>query len=506
MTHPLSPLPAAESLAGTRQPDSPQRAEVPRPFGRELTALPEELFDHLHLTPGCTAPAFTQDRFAATIAPWLDRFDSQLTQRLKHYYAHEAFPCIACAVVGTQLRKAAALHLEECETITEQGGVMVRVLPECYEFWASEVSADTPDTDKLYVESKAEDLGQVPRRAKGRLAPDQKHFVRISETTASIYEQNADGIWCAPTRLDHEKPIRFAQWIPRGPQLLTLSARQTKIWSRCPDNHWQATSIPVPLLHCAGVCPLFTPDCRTCILGSDNGIHVWWHCEDGRWTPTNFQHNLQASRIWFSQDSCQMATLVRETREDLTHLRIWSRTQQGEWNHEGALVTNYRTSCRTQAHKQVTAALNPQSYHLIAVPGHQALPGKPRGLAMEYINIRAVAFSIHGHLAVGYSLTLSTDAQSCFPWRTCVELWGISSQPWKKQAQLTTIKELCCTHADFEKNEPCGLLESLFFSPDGRFLVAKDVCERVQAWCLVPPAVQSFDAGGRVGSTRSTAA
>ena len=75
-----------------------------------------------------------------------------------------------------------------------------------------------------------------------------------------------------------------------------------------------------------------------------------------------------------------------------------------------------------------------------------------------------------------------------------MEVWNLASQPWKLQAQLTIVKDKCREHALVEDDEEqgeheeehCHLLDTLTFSPDGRFLAATDICDRVQAWCLVP--------------------
>ncbi len=478
MTHPLLPLSAVGSLPGARQasptPDSAQRAEVPRPFGRELTALPDELFDHDHLISRCQAQAFTQDRFATSIAPWLDRFDSRLTKLLENCYEHEAFPCLARAAVGTQLCKAGTLQLEECEAIAENTGVMVCVAPGCYELLSPQTA---PNSDELCVDIHQEDMhAATPHQNKGCLGSDQQHFVRIGEQTASLHERRPDGIWREVLCLEHEEPVRFAEWSSSGQQLLTLSDTEAKVWSKSPDNQWHALSIRIQPGHSVKACTCFSPDGRTFLLQSNTVIHAWWHAEDNGWTPSRSldMPDILVNQIAFSLDGRNMAMRAFDSEPSPAHVLIWSRTPQGDWQNEGRLVVNSRRDS------------------LIALPGNLAHTGAAEEVdGNPGLAIKLLALSIHRQLAVSYKMRLPTDDPLDPPQRMCIDVWDLSGQHWKRQAQLMEVKQPCDQHFLCDQEESCGLLENLFFSPDGRFLVAKDICGRVQAWCLVPPAVRS---------------
>ena len=496
-------------------------AEPLRSFGRELAALPDELFDHRHLAYHCASPAFTRNRFASTIAPWLDRFDSHLTKRLENCLEHEAFSCLARAAVGTQLRRATTLHLEECEAVAETEGVMVRVAPECHELLTTPQAART--TDELNVADTDDTWPKTHPDARARLAPDQKHWVRMGEGVASVYAKNPDGGWCTPTHLHHEDRVYSATWSPSGQQLFTLSTRQIKVWSRCSQNLWKevlTSAVPTqkdtqPFCH-------FSPDYRTLVLKSIYDLHVWCQSEDGRWTPQGPLDSPDSwmSKVVFSQDSCTMATLSSRNMESrrfcwiLDQVFIWSRTHQGDWQREGVLAENPQIWFTTEEReRQMTLAFTPEDSYLVALANNQALPDKlvvsqdPDELVTEGLSIRALALNIHRQLAVGYTLALPDDDPYKPPVRTCVEIWNFSCQPWQRQARLTIEKGKCADHYPPYANSDaditpatCGLLSSLTFSPDGRFLAAKDICGRVQAWCLVPPAVSPADEGMRAMS------
>ena len=495
-------------------------AEPLRSFGRELAALPDELFDHRHLAYHCASPAFTRNRFASTIAPWLDRFDSHLTKRLENCLEHEAFSCLARAAVGTQLRRATTLHLEECEAVAETEGVMVRVAPDCYELLTTPQAART--TDELNVADTDDTWPKTHPGARARLAPDQKHWVRMGEGVASVYAKNPDGGWCTPTRLHHEDRVYSATWSPSGQQLFTLSTRQIKVWSRCPQNLWkEVLTWPIPIQRNSETCCYFSPDCRTLMLESISAgakcLDFCWQREDGRWTLQDCHDRLHSllSEIVFSQDSCTVAALSSQNLQSrrccwiLDQVFIWSRTHQGGWQREGVLAENPQIWFTTEEReRQMTLAFTPEDSYLVALANNQSLPDKlvvsqdPDELVTEGLSIRALALNIHRQLAVGYTLALPDDDSYNPPVRTCVEIWNFSCQPWQRQARLTIEKGKCADHyppyADSDADitpATCGLLSSLTFSPDGRFLAAKDICGRVQAWCLVPPAVSPSDAG-----------
>ena len=377
MHTPLPHWPAACPTQGARQnspePPSPQGADASQAFGRELKALPDELFDHHHLISRCQAPAFTQDRFAATIAPWLDKFDAQLTKLLERCYEQEAFSCLARAAVGTQLCKATRLQLAECEAIAEMGGVMVRESPGRYELLAP---ATTPNSEELHVASEGEPPGG--HRAKGRLAPDQKSFVRIRKTGANVYRQCPDGSgWCAEARLDHADRIYFAHWSPDSQQLFTLSTSAAKVWARGPDNRWKAVITTAPARQATAFCSHFSPDSRTFLLHHNAGTDVWWRNEDGSWTPDRLLDRpaTPVTEMTFSQDSCTMAVLSPESRQDLARILIWSRTQQGEWQKQGSLAVCPQPGPCPRAGLEPAAQISsPHSRFLIALPGNQTLP------------------------------------------------------------------------------------------------------------------------------------
>ncbi|MCY4472867.1 MAG: WD40 repeat domain-containing protein [Kistimonas sp.] len=482
MSSPRLPMPAtgpapsaSQSSTAMPSPRSESR-ELPagRPFGRELTALPDELFDHDHLVSRCQAQAFTQDRFVTSIAPWLNRFDSHLTKLLENCYEHEAFPCLARAAVGTQLCKAGTLQLEECEAIAEKTGVMVCVAPGCYELLSPQTA---PNSDELCVDIHQEDMhAAAPHQSKGCLGSDQKHFVRLGEQTASLHEQRPDGIWCEVLRLEHENPVLLAEWSPSGQQLLTLSDTEAKVWSKAPDNQWRALITRAQPGRSIDTCTCFSPDDRTFLLQSNAVIHVWWRADDNGWTPSRFLNmpDTLVNQIAFSLDGRTMAMRAFDSQRSPAQVLIWSRTPQGDWQNEGRLVVNSRSDA------------------LIALPGNLAHAGKIEEVdCNRWLAIKLLALSIHRQLAVGYEMRLPTDDPLVPPQRACVDVWDLSSQHWKRQAQHMEVKQKCCEHFFFDREEPCGLLENLFFSPDGRFLVAKDICGRVQAWCLVPPAARS---------------
>jgi len=462
MSSPLAHRPAPYAAHNpTAVPASQPRGHQPA-FGRELDALPDELFDRRHLAFKCDARVFGKSRFAAVIAPWLNRFTPRLTQALKDCYDYEPFRYLARTAVGTQLRAAKTLLLEECETIGNKDGVMVRVSPGRYELLAPTTSSHT---DESHVDNCAEGWGTVPRRARGCLAPDQKYFVRVCRQTALVHKQQPDGSWHEEARLHHDgEPVCVAEWSPGGQQLVTLSDKKLKVWCKSGDSLWEAViTRTLPDSPNGTLGTLFSPDERTFLLHSKaTGVHAWWCREDGCWT-TSDSWDLSGShvnQIVFSPDSEKMAMLWVDHRRSLDRVFIWIRTAAGSWQQEGTL------------------AMNAQRDALFALAGAQSLPGDAQGMG-----IQALAFNTHGQLAVGYTLESPDPSQQ----DTFIEVWNLASQRWNKQAQLMTVAGQCWTHAGCDEDMACGRLNNLVFSPDGLFLVAEDICGRVQGWCLVAP-------------------
>ncbi|MCY4473668.1 MAG: WD40 repeat domain-containing protein [Kistimonas sp.] len=444
-------------------PSSSSSSPEPRPqlAGRELTSAPgESLLPPLsrrHKAEDCNSQPFSCARFNASIAPWLDRFDPDQTKALERCTDLETFPTLVRTAVGTQLRQAARLHLEERECFMQPGGVTTCVGPGRYELFEYCVERNS---NSLYVRNDDEDWAEGASRARGCSSPDQSRLVTIWQEHAFIHRAGEDGSWNQVAQSCHGEPVHCAQWSPCSQFLVTQSEETIKVWSERHADHWeQVISQPCNrFTHFTG----FSPDSRTFVVDT-RGIHSWWRQEDGSWTAApSLTLSGMMSHIAFSKDSRKLALSLCGD----IGVKIFSRSLQGGWTPDGELVPD------------------PQ-------------PGHPSDLSERHASTKAgrvegMAFNIHGQLAVGRDITrLEKDDDSQLDANDShmsLALWDLSSSPWKQQSRIVASAKTCAKHdwMQWGGSTSCGGLSHLFFSADGRFLIAEDDCKRVKAWCLVP--------------------
>ncbi|MCY4473224.1 MAG: hypothetical protein OXC07_10490 [Kistimonas sp.] len=482
---PPSPGAPSGSMTQTHEPD--------RMAGRGLAVLPDDVFHHhilprltprdwmscrltnqhlcriassqlinpfspkRHQTLSCDSPAFSRDTFTTTLAPWLDRFNAGQTAALTPWLDHEAFPWLVSGALGTQLRKAPTLCLEEREFSVQREGVQVRVESEQYELHAFPTLSDT-----RYRKDEEVQQGPRPQPEEISLAPNRQHMIKVQRSSALVArELQQDGSWHDTAELHHEGILYFARWSPCSQLLATVSSRATKVWARREDHLWE--EVITGRHRCSSTRLAFSPDSRTFVyINADLRTHCWWCNQDGSWVPVSLheQPKVFVRFLAFSADSRKLGLV------SATSVQICRFSTEDGWQQEGIVSMN--TEGR-------------QTRVLADGQDPPSTPGCP-------CSCEGVAFNRYGQMAVAYRLGP--------PWkphhkdavrRTCFEIWDLSSFPWKKQAEVVNETGRCERHAS-DKYPICdgSGVDKLFFSEDGRFLITRDDCKRVKAWCLVP--------------------
>jgi len=465
MQHSVGPTPTKRPAAHTDErpaqlASSSRVVHTPHLAEHTLTATAgEPLLQPLpsFLPPSdCNSQPFSRYRFNSTIAPWLNKFAPRQTAELEHCTDLKTFPALACAMVGEQLRQAPALRLEERPCFRHPAGVLACVGPGCYELFDA---ARTPISDSLDVQNDDESWGKVSSRTRGCLSPDQNCLVSICQERAFIHARRQDGSWFEQAQCYHGEPLDRAQWSPCSQYLIIQSRQTVSVWSERHADHWEQV-ISQPCNRFTDL-TVFSPDSRTFIVDTGD-IHGWWRQEDGSWTAApSLALTGMVTHIAFSKDSQKLALSLSADID----IKIFSRSPQGGWTPDGVLGPD------------------PQHSH------PSELPDRHTSAEAEAGDVKGMAFNIHGQLAVGRELRLldqeKADRRDS---HISLALWDLSSHPWEQQSRIVIASRSCAQHDWMQMGgtTSCGGLSELFFSADGRFLIAEDDCKRVKAWCLVP--------------------
>ncbi|MCY4472285.1 MAG: hypothetical protein OXC07_05610, partial [Kistimonas sp.] len=446
---------------------------------------------------------FSRDRFTAVIAPWMNRFDSSKARELERCTDPASFPELLHATLGEQLRQAPRLRLEPCKAFVQPAGIMVNTAPDRYELVA--LQPFKPGTREFFLPDcrTSFDSDEPYENDDVCLTLDQKRFVTLLEKRALIYEVAPENILREPAQCDSGQPILRALWSPCGQYLHTTTDVSDSVWARSDSGRWEEVIREQEAIGNNGRTDypfnfsLFSPDSRSFILFAAAGQVAavsWWCQPDGSWTPepVPLLSRQDATGSWplfvkavFSPDSSTLALFPRSAHE----VEIWHRLEQGTWTREASVSVDF-------------------------------YDGDPLRPKIKYGPIIAddfqdMAFNSHGQLALASIVQPVQDAdpesassdsrESSLKYDDCdsyaegpgyeesqkylrkqnrhigVAIWGPSRHGWQKQAQIVFPGKECPDHLSWY-----GPVLQLFFSTDGRVLVADDSCRRVQAWCLLP--------------------
>ena len=437
--HYLQPVLSNRELEACRKDDQ-SRGPVTTPYALDPLKLQR------HLAPGCDAALFSGDRFATTIAPWFEQCDPAGFRALENWRNHETFPWLVCAATGSQLLGASRLELQEsvCFWSSRGAGAVVSVVKGRYELCEApplqeENVSMSPDLERFFL------------------------FVGDADRSVTIHDRQPDGSWARTAEIDHGQLVRFAQWSPCSRYLAFHTETENpgdviRVWSRGNHGLWQEDFSKAGRFYVKSVG--FSPDSRVfCLQASKEGDSVaysWWRGDDGRWTagPGRFVSEDYVEQMAFSRDGRTLAVQC-----SATDVAIWRQTATPDWQEEGRLPLDGPDRDSRHLREQYQSA--------------------------ECRDLEGMAFSIYGQLAIVRKLN---PHESLYDkdWHLCLTLWAPGRQGWHKQAQLVLPGDRCLCGSSNFCWDGCGSLKSLYFSQDGRCLIARAGCDGVRAWCLVP--------------------
>ncbi|MTI15275.1 F-box protein [Sansalvadorimonas verongulae] len=394
---------------------------------------------------------FSLSRFTSVITPWLDRCDASLKKALNYCTNCEDFPLLLCGAVGIQLREAASVQLKGCENFVQHGKLLTCVAPgryELIEYPPALLSTSEWHKTNCCQGSEENDTTDFCTTL------DQKRFARLCQEKVLIHELGQDSLFHKVAQCDAQLPVMFAQWSSCGQLLLTLTKKKASLWSMKSADVWEEeihTAISSRLLEAR-----FSPDSCTvvCLMehqrmkrGDSNWSAFSWCRKNGLWIqdlpwklPEEQNERLLVGSV-FSKNSTKLALRFEY------HVQVWCRSKKNVWEPESVLSMNWAESSPYTVSKHT----------------------------------ESVAFNIHGQVAVAWTLKPPSELEnSKTSWHTGIVVWNASRNPYKKQVQITTKREEC------EVNPSSYNTLSLFFSPDGRFLIGSDNCKRTNVWCQVP--------------------